>query len=241
MFGTQDSRFAEDGTLGKEHIVFVGSTFTFPDVMLRLVQAEFDGIGIKRFDTLEAKTSSDAGFMPRRLVVEDRFAGEIEHRYDEIREHLGNPQIVLAYRDLDVARRLLSLQQNDARLDGLRFIPMYAPIACWMSMLRILLSGDYVVPGELLETHVTAVPQERPAPPVAAADTLLTDREREVLEHVAEGHRNKTIAGELRLSEHTVKLHIHHIFSKLGVDNRTAAATWYLAQLHPDGAPQPVP
>ena len=40
---------------------------------------------------------------------------------------------------------------------------------------------------------------------------------------------NKFIAHHLDLSESTVKLHIHHIISKLGVSNRTEAAIAYLA------------
>ena len=56
----------------------------------------------------------------------------------------------------------------------------------------------------------------------------LTDREREVLALVSEGKPNKTIATELDLSEHTIKLHIHHVITKLGVRNRTEAAIFFL-------------
>ncbi|MEL6920469.1 MAG: LuxR C-terminal-related transcriptional regulator, partial [Pseudomonadota bacterium] len=52
-------------------------------------------------------------------------------------------------------------------------------------------------------------------------------REKQVLALVADGNQNKIIAGELQLSEHTIKLHMHHIFSKLGVTNRTQAAAIY--------------
>ena len=44
---------------------------------------------------------------------------------------------------------------------------------------------------------------------------------------LASGQPNKIIAGQLNLSEHTVKLHIHRIIGKLGVTNRTEAAIWY--------------
>jgi len=52
-------------------------------------------------------------------------------------------------------------------------------------------------------------------------------REAEVLSMVAAGSPNKAIAGALALSEHTVKLYMHRIISKLGVTNRTEAAIWY--------------
>jgi DNA-binding NarL/FixJ family response regulator len=51
----------------------------------------------------------------------------------------------------------------------------------------------------------------------------LTEREREVLRLVATGANNAEIAGELYLSERTVKGHISAIFSKLGVRDRAAA------------------
>ncbi len=49
-----------------------------------------------------------------------------------------------------------------------------------------------------------------------------------MLELVSHGLQNKTIAAELSLSEHTVKLHMHHIIGKLGVRNRTEATVWFM-------------
>jgi len=51
----------------------------------------------------------------------------------------------------------------------------------------------------------------------------LTDREREVLRHLALGESNKAIADVLCVSEETVKTHVGHILSKLGVENRAQA------------------
>jgi two-component system nitrate/nitrite response regulator NarL len=52
----------------------------------------------------------------------------------------------------------------------------------------------------------------------------LTDRERQVLDFVADGFSNKRIGLELDLHEKTVKHHLTRIFSKLKVNNRTEAA-----------------
>ncbi|HEU0003518.1 MAG TPA: LuxR C-terminal-related transcriptional regulator [Ktedonobacteraceae bacterium] len=52
---------------------------------------------------------------------------------------------------------------------------------------------------------------------------LLSTREREVLQFVAEGLSNQQIAQHLVLSLHTVKLHIKHLLTKLGATNRTQA------------------
>jgi DNA-binding NarL/FixJ family response regulator len=60
----------------------------------------------------------------------------------------------------------------------------------------------------------------------------LTSREREiVLALLAEGLSNKDVGRKLKLSEGTVKVHLHNIYQKLGVKNRTAlAALAYTAE-----------
>ncbi len=51
----------------------------------------------------------------------------------------------------------------------------------------------------------------------------LTKREYEVMEHLAQGMSNKQIAGELYISEKTVKNHVSNILRKLSVNDRTQA------------------
>ena len=51
-------------------------------------------------------------------------------------------------------------------------------------------------------------------------NTLLTPREEQVVALVAEGLSNRDIAGELALSEHTVKKYLFRIFDKLGISTR---------------------
>jgi two-component system nitrate/nitrite response regulator NarL len=56
---------------------------------------------------------------------------------------------------------------------------------------------------------------------------VLSFREREVLELVAEGARNKEVASQLVISEFTVKRHIQNILHKLELPSRRAAASFY--------------
>jgi len=58
----------------------------------------------------------------------------------------------------------------------------------------------------------------------APASEKLTRREREVLELVRQGLSNRQIARTLWIAESTVKVHVRHIFEKLGVASRTEAA-----------------
>lgn len=55
------------------------------------------------------------------------------------------------------------------------------------------------------------------------SDSTLSSREIEVLTLVADGRSNQQIAAQLFLSQATVKSHLVHIYTKLGVDSRTAA------------------
>jgi DNA-binding NarL/FixJ family response regulator len=55
------------------------------------------------------------------------------------------------------------------------------------------------------------------------SDEPLTDRERDVLRHLAGGNRNRDIARLLFIAEDTVKVHMRHIMEKLGASDRTEA------------------
>jgi DNA-binding NarL/FixJ family response regulator len=55
---------------------------------------------------------------------------------------------------------------------------------------------------------------------------LLTNREEDVVRLLAEGMQNREIANELKLSEHTVRNYLFHIFDKLGVSSRIELALY---------------
>ncbi|WP_053213320.1 LuxR C-terminal-related transcriptional regulator [Pseudomonas sp. Q12-87] len=73
---------------------------------------------------------------------------------------------------------------------------------------------------DLLRWAQSTTPIEQVA---ANEDTLLSHRELEVLELIAQGHSNQQIAERLFISLHTVKTHARRIHSKLGVQRRTQA------------------
>jgi RNA polymerase sigma factor (sigma-70 family) len=67
-------------------------------------------------------------------------------------------------------------------------------------------------------------------PKQEAMDGLLRDREREVLQLLAEGLQYKEIAGKLYISHETVKKHLKNIYQKLHVQNKIEALNKYRAQ-----------
>lgn len=62
------------------------------------------------------------------------------------------------------------------------------------------------------------------------AHDALTDRELEVLRHIAGGATNKGIAQSLDVTEATVKTHVSNLLSKLGLKSRTQAALFALRE-----------
>ncbi|HEX3720115.1 MAG TPA: response regulator transcription factor [Verrucomicrobiae bacterium] len=86
--------------------------------------------------------------------------------------------------------------------------------------------------NELIDTIRAVHAGERAISPVVGARLAermthpdLTAREIEVLELIVKGKSNKEIAADLSIAEVTVKLHVGHILTKLGVNDRTQATT----------------
>jgi DNA-binding NarL/FixJ family response regulator len=119
---------------------------------------------------------------------------------------------------------LTSFTDDDKLLAAVRagaagYLLKTAPPQEVVRAIRAAHAGDAVLDpsaaGRLLEA--LAGPRE-PQP--------LTPREREVLTLLSRGMTNKRIAGELGVSEKTVKTHVGRILSKLGVTDRTQAALY---------------
>jgi NarL family two-component system response regulator LiaR len=98
-----------------------------------------------------------------------------------------------------------------------------------------------VEPAELVRAIRTADAGQSPLSPAVAARVIdelthgghrgvpaddLTPRELEVLRLIARGRSNKVIALELGMAEKTVKTHVSHVLTKLGLTDRTQAALY---------------
>ncbi len=92
--------------------------------------------------------------------------------------------------------------------------------------------GASMLGAEPLRRHILALAERARIPlpdddtqPGAAAQPVdgLTQRERQILALLADGHGNRRIAQELFISEKTVSVHVTHILAKLGVSNRNQA------------------
>jgi DNA-binding NarL/FixJ family response regulator len=86
--------------------------------------------------------------------------------------------------------------------------------------IRRVAQGGVWLPARLTRRLASRL---EPRPPTLVANPL-TRREREVLKMLARGWSNRRISQELAIEEVTVRTHVSHVLSKLGVNNRVEAA-----------------
>lgn len=114
------------------------------------------------------------------------------------------PTIVIVDAD-DTAGRRAAIANDVAGM-----IASNAPVEDFRACIDAVGAGEHWRNPELID-----------AGPVGPA---LTRRERDVAALVATGQRNRTIAASLGISEGTVKMHLHNVYAKLGLESRTQLA-----------------
>jgi DNA-binding NarL/FixJ family response regulator len=127
----------------------------------------------------------------------------------------GTQALVVVSDDDHVVSRLWDLP-----LKGWGVVPSDAPPEELATAVVAAVQGLIVIP-KFLTGHLL----REPASPVEELSEPLTARESEVLELLGRGLSNRLIAGELHISEHTVKFHISSLYAKLGVRNRAEAVS----------------
>ncbi|MER5420090.1 response regulator transcription factor [Streptosporangium roseum] len=104
------------------------------------------------------------------------------------------------------------------------FLLKDAPAEEIVAAVRTVHEGDAVIAPSTTRRLLDHVAPTLPLP--ADPPIPLTDREREVLRHIAQGETNAEIAGCLFLSEGTVKTHVGRILAKLQLRDRVQAVIW---------------
>lgn len=208
-------------------VIFVGNSLVFPDTFLKVLQDNLRDIGFLRVPDLGQLSVQHALHPSLELVVlSDSFADALINEELNLGAAAAQANLAVAFRDETTAHRILAARDRSASLARVSLLPVKTHLEVSLSVIRILLCGEQYVPFSLMMGDLT-VSSGNAAAPVADGQLQLTDREWEVLTLVAQGEQNKTIAHQLELSEHTVKLHVHHVLNKLGASNRTEASMWY--------------
>jgi two-component system NarL family response regulator len=141
---------------------------------------------------------------------------------DLLMPELNGVEITEAVRRDFPRARLVLLTGSDTNEDIYRGLKAGAQAYLWKSIrpkelveaLRDVAAGRRVVPPAVAQRLAERLPQSD-----------LTARELDVLRLIVRGLANKQIAADLKLSEATVKTHVANLLAKLGVDDRTQAAT----------------
>jgi two-component system nitrate/nitrite response regulator NarL len=112
-----------------------------------------------------------------------------------------------------------------------------AALKILLQSLRQVAAGQRLSP---LRSSDQAVPREREQGNLAIAEnvlTLLTDRERQIMGLVSEGLSNKEIGRRLNIADGTIKVHLHNVYQKLDISNRTVLAALAISQNEITGPP----
>lgn len=96
-----------------------------------------------------------------------------------------------------------------------------------LEAIRELYEGGAPMSSLIARKVVAAFQQKENATDEKEELSSLSNREREILEHLSKGLMYKEIAAQLFLSPETVRKHVYHIYEKLHVTNRVAAVNKY--------------
>lgn len=108
------------------------------------------------------------------------------------------------------------------------FIMKDASFDDFLDTIRAVAGGEQVLPQELtssLFTQIAALAIRKGKPRLLEA-VGLTERERQVIDLIAEGLSNKEIAARLHIAVHTVKSHVHNVLEKLALRTRLEVAAF---------------
>jgi two-component system, NarL family, nitrate/nitrite response regulator NarL len=95
--------------------------------------------------------------------------------------------------------------------------------------LRQIADGQRLLPLPSSDQAVSG--EERNIASTETALTVLTDRERQIMRLVSGGLSNKEIGRQLNITDGTIKQHLHHIYRKLAIGNRTVLAALAILQM----------
>jgi DNA-binding NarL/FixJ family response regulator len=138
---------------------------------------------------------------------------------------LAEPPAVLVLTTFDVDEHVY----DALRAGASGFLLKDAPPEDLVTAIRIVANGDAIVAPSvtrrLLDRFATRLPSVREAAPPRGL-AMLTERELEVLRHVARGLSNAEIAAQLVVSETTIKTHVGNLLAKLGLRDRVQAVVF---------------
>jgi non-specific serine/threonine protein kinase len=94
-------------------------------------------------------------------------------------------------------------------------------------------AGESTPLERIVDAALAARPIATPSESLSDAHVVLSAREREVAELIAEGLSNREIAERLVIAPRTAEAHVTHVLTKLGLRSRAQVAVWVVSQSSP--------
>ena len=225
--GTRGAGVPPVYTEPRRAILFISAQGTVPECLVWSLEREFPSVAVRQVETIEEACAS-FGYPVALILIDPALLRSAEEASAELaRRH---PSALTALLELDSHNPPYSL----AEIFGSRLVrgvlPMNLKLDVWLSVIGLMLRGGEYFPTGMFHSHVRKMSDGHSTGTRSGMNGTserladLTSREYQILEMVSRGMQNKTIAAEFQLSEHTVKIHLHNIISKLGAHNRTEAA-----------------
>jgi DNA-binding NarL/FixJ family response regulator len=126
---------------------------------------------------------------------------------------------------------LTTFERDEYVFEALRsgasgFLLKNAPPEELVHAVRVVAGGDALLSPSVTRRMIEQFARWRASPASAKELERLTEREREVLRHLAGGKSNAELAAELYVGEGTVKTHVSSVLSKLGLRDRVQAVVF---------------
>jgi DNA-binding NarL/FixJ family response regulator len=137
-----------------------------------------------------------------------------------LREHCPNTRVLVltAHDDEVYVRKMINTRVNGYLLKE------EAPETV-IRAIRAIMNGDTWFSRSVMEKLA-----QQPVEPQISPEQLLTERERQILDLLANGWDNARIANQLNLAEQTVRNHLSRMYAKLEVRSRAEAIVWVKEQ-----------
>ena len=185
------------------------------------LKAQLDGKGfaiVAEGGSLGDVVEKDVDGIPRLIVVDMNLGLSV---LGEIKISQPNARVVVLAEHAELTHLVDAF---GAGADG--YLLKSISTDALVESLRLVALGEKVFPGIVTNYLSMLGASSGNNDRVRVGDIPLSQRELDIIRHLADGNSNKTIAIELSITEATVKVHLKTVLRKIGVANRTQVAIW---------------
>lgn len=235
-FDKDEATLLERGNIDRPAIIVVSPPCLLMDCLVEVLRLKFPSSMVNVYDDLVHLPNGICG-EARLVLFYHQDMAPLSELIGHLRQLESGISIGIVIDDHNESGGDLSELAATQQIDGV--LPLNLRLDVFLAAVDLLAKGGEHFPSSLLQHlkkngAVYGTPARlRVVPPPHAEEHdncdayALTTRKVEILNMICKGTQNKIIAGRLKLSENTVKVHIRNIYKKMQVRNRTEAASRY--------------